>query len=75
MSVGNTCCPLKIRGQHIEQYVSENQDRARNARNRSLEAAFAAWAEDLRSDQTKFEADKILILGFHKLKISFFHHT
>lgn len=55
--------PLKIRGEHIESYVVENQDRARNAHAKSLEAAFSAWMEDLRADQSKFEADKILTLS------------
>ncbi|CAL1153018.1 unnamed protein product [Cladocopium goreaui] len=54
---------LEIRGEHIDQYVSEHQDRARDAHAKSLQAAFAAWQEDLAADQSKFEADRILTLG------------
>ena len=53
---------LQIRSQHMEQYVVEKQDRSQNAHNRSLEAAFLAWCEDLKSDEMKFEADKLLML-------------
>ena len=56
---------LKIRGEHIDQYVSEHQDRARDAHAKSLQAAFAAWQEDLAADQSKFEADRILTLGLN----------
>ena len=65
--VGDFCllsfASLKIRGEHIDQYLAENQDRSRNAHQKSLEAAFAAWQEDLKSDETKFDADRILPLG------------
>jgi len=47
----------------LEQYISESQDKAKNAHEKSLHAAFAAWMEDLKSDQTKFEAEKILTFG------------
>ena len=47
----------------MDDYVSQNQDRARNAHSKSLEAAFAAWQEELRADQTQFAADLILPLG------------
>ena len=53
----------QIRGQHIDEYVAAHQDASRNAHARSLEAAFAAWQEDLRSDQSRFEAEKIMTLG------------
>jgi len=45
--------------------VSEHQDRARDAHAKSLQAAFAAWQEDLVADQSKFEADRILTLGLN----------
>ena len=59
---GCSVCSLKIRGEHIDKYITENQDRARNAHLKSLTAAFAAWTEDLKHDQTKFEAERILHL-------------
>ena len=54
---------LQIRGEHLDSFISQSQDRARNAHEKSLQAAFSAWAEDLKADQSKFEADLILTLG------------
>lgn len=44
----------------MEQYVAEHQDRSRNALNKSLEAAFLSWQEDLRADQAQYMNDKIV---------------
>jgi len=49
----------------VHQYVAEHQDRSKNAMKKSMEAAFLAFSEDLRSDQTQFTSDLILILGCH----------
>ncbi|CAK9021468.1 Uncharacterized protein SCF082_LOCUS15362 [Durusdinium trenchii] len=43
----------------MEEYVSQNQDRARNAHNKSVECAFQAWTEQLRADQGLFESIKL----------------
>ena len=48
----------------MEEYVTKNQDRAKNAHLKSLDAAFSAWTEDLKSDHTQFESDRIVLLGF-----------
>ena len=44
----------------MERYVAEHQDRSRNALNKSLEAAFVSWQEDLRADEALYLNDKIL---------------
>ena len=38
----------------------QHQDKSKNARLKSEEAAFAAWLEELRADQTQFVAEKVL---------------
>jgi len=45
--------------------VQDKQDKAKNAHVKSLQAAFGAWVEDLRADQAKFDADRILKLDFY----------
>ena len=47
----------------VEEYVQEHQDRSRNALQKSVEAAFHSWAEDLKADQAQFMAEKLLPLG------------
>lgn len=54
---------LKIRGQSVETSIMESQDRTKNALQKSLEAAFGAWAEQLASDQIRFEQNKLLTLS------------
>lgn len=54
---------LKIRGQSVETFIMESQDRTKNALQKSLEAAFGAWAEQLASDQIRFEQNKLLTLS------------
>lgn len=53
-------CNLQAQGKTMEQYVAEHQDRSRNALNKSLEAAFLSWQEDLRADQAQYMNDKMV---------------
>ena len=62
------CLCAKVRGKSLEDFVSANQDRSRNALQKSLEAAYGAWVEQLKGDQTQFEAEQILILGSYLFK-------
>lgn len=48
----------------MEEYVAEHQDRSKNALDRSTEAAFVSWLEDLKADEALFMSDKIMSLGF-----------
>ncbi|CAK8994487.1 unnamed protein product [Durusdinium trenchii] len=52
----------KVRGKSVEEFLTAHQDRARSALQKSLEAAYSAWVEQLKSDQTQFESEKILHL-------------
>ena len=45
--------------------MQDKQDKAKNAHVKSLQAAFGAWVEDLRADEAKFDADRILKLDFY----------
>jgi len=47
-------------GKTLEDYMVQHQDKSKNARLKSEEAAFAAWLEELRADQTQFVAEKVL---------------
>ena len=49
-------------GKTLESYVSEHQDRSRNALQKATEAAFLAWVEELRADQHQFMSEKVLYL-------------
>lgn len=57
----------QVRGQHIEDYIVEAQDNVRSAHQRSLEAAFAVWKQQLGNDQAKFESSKLMTLGVKSL--------
>ena len=59
---------VQAQGKMVNSYVAEHQDRSKNAMMKSMEAAFLAWSEDLRSDQTQFTSDLILLLGCHGAK-------
>ena len=48
----------------MEDYVAAHQDRSRNALNKSTEAAFLSWQEDVRADQAQYMSDRILNLVF-----------
>ncbi|CAL1142471.1 unnamed protein product [Cladocopium goreaui] len=51
---------LEVRGETVDNFIAEAQDRTRNALASSLTAAFKAWNEQLRSDQVAFQSEKIL---------------
>ena len=56
----------------MEDYVAAHQDRSRNALNKSTEAAFLSWQEDVGADQAQFLSDRILNLVFGFGVFSFF---
>lgn len=45
--------------------MQDKQDKAKNAHIKSLQAAFGAWVEDLRADEAKFDAARILKLDLY----------
>ena len=47
----------------MDSYMSEHQDRSRNALQKAAEASFLAWCEELKADQAQFLSEKILCLG------------
>lgn len=53
-------------GKTLEDYMVQHQDKSKNARLKSEEAAFAAWLEELRADQTQFVAEKVLCPSCNK---------
>ncbi|CAK9080612.1 unnamed protein product, partial [Durusdinium trenchii] len=59
------CCVFFIaQGRTLEQYVQDQQDKSRNALQKSLQAAFAAWKEELAADQAAFAAEKLALPGY-----------
>ncbi|CAL1131960.1 unnamed protein product [Cladocopium goreaui] len=52
---------LEVRGQTVESFISQSQDRQRNAMQKSVQAAFRAWQEQLASDQVIFEQQQIML--------------
>ena len=46
----------------MDTYMSEHQDRSRNALQKAAEASFLAWCEELKADQAQFLSEKILCL-------------
>lgn len=54
---------LEVRGEVVDDFIADSQDRQKNAVSRSLAAAYNVWRESLQSDQIKFESEKIAILG------------
>ena len=54
----------EAKGKSFEDYIAQHQDSARNALQKSHEAAFLAWHEELRADQAQFTSDRILKHGF-----------
>lgn len=54
---------LQVKGESIEQFIQESQDKTRNAKAKSEQAAFLVWTEQLKSDQGMFAAVKISSLG------------
>ena len=59
----------------MDSFVSEHQDRSRNALQKSMEAAFAAFTEELKADQSQFQAEQLLPLGFMFSCAEFFVQT
>ena len=51
---------VQAHGRTLEDYMVQHQDKSKNARLKSEEAAFAAWLEELRADQTQFVAEKLM---------------
>ncbi len=56
------CTLLKARGKTMETYIAERQDKSRSALQKSVEAAFLSWTEELKADQAQFCNEKILLL-------------
>ena len=52
-----------MRGESLETFVSEAQDKSRNALTKSKEAAFLAFCEQLQSDQLQYEQHMLVRLG------------
>ncbi|CAK9107180.1 Uncharacterized protein SCF082_LOCUS49906 [Durusdinium trenchii] len=50
----------RVRGQTVEAFIASSQDKTKNALNRSMEAAFNAFMQQLSEDQVTFEQQKIL---------------
>lgn len=50
---------LQIRGESVDTFICEAQDRARNAHSKSVAAAWNVWSELLQQDQITFEAERI----------------
>ena len=51
----------------MEDFISDAQDKTRNARTKSELAGFNVWKEQLNADQCQFEAQKIMWLGIASL--------
>ena len=62
----------QAQGKTMEDYIATHQDRSRNALNKSTEAAFLSWQEDLRADQSQYISDRIVNLGFWVFSFYFF---
>eukprot|EP00435_Cladocopium_sp_Y103_P023953 s3522_g5.t2 len=52
---------LEVRGQAVETFISQSQNRQRNAMMKSVQAAFKAWEEQLGADQVTFEQQQIML--------------
>ena len=52
--------PLKIRGETVETFIAEAQDKSRNALMKSLEAGFNAFCEQLSNDEMQFDQAQLL---------------
>jgi hypothetical protein len=59
-----------VRGQTVESFISQSQDRQRNAMQKSVQAAFRAWQEQLASDQVIFEQQQIMLLSLTRKSLS-----
>jgi len=63
---------LQIKGQSVDDFISQAQDRTRNAKARSELAGFNMWKEQLQSDQVQFEASKIMKLRLNRNYFMYF---
>eukprot|EP00435_Cladocopium_sp_Y103_P069260 s569_g33.t1 len=50
---------LEVKGESVDEFICQAQDRTRNAHSKSLAAAWNVWHEMLRADQIAFESDRI----------------
>ena len=50
----------EVRGTTLDNFISEAQDRQKNALSKSVQAAFLSWQEQLQNDQIQFEQASIL---------------
>lgn len=50
---------MQVRGECIEDFICQSQDKTKNAKLKSEQAAYLVWEEQLKSDQATFEAVKI----------------
>ena len=60
--------PLQIRGETVENFISDAQDRSRNALAKSLEAGFNSFCEQLSNDQMQYEQAQLLNHGNANMK-------
>eukprot|EP00438_Fugacium_kawagutii_P011632 Skav222046 [mRNA] locus=scaffold1020:324341:331943:+ [translate_table: standard] len=51
---------LQVKGSTLEDFVTQAQDRQKNAYNKSMVAAFQSWAQQLQADQVSFESQRIM---------------
>ena len=59
MDVNVNCHPVQIRGESVDEFICQAQDRTRNAHSKSLAAAWNVCKELLQADQVAFESDRI----------------
>ncbi|CAL1125989.1 unnamed protein product [Cladocopium goreaui] len=50
---------LEVKGECVDDFITQAQDRTRNAQSKSLQAAWLVWREMLQADQITFESEKI----------------
>ena len=60
---GKKLKPLQAAGKTLDEYMIQHQDRSRNALLKSQEAAFLAWCEELKADQSQYDAESFMSLG------------
>ena len=56
----------------MESFICDAQDKAKNALQKSLQAAHLVWREQLCADQVKFESSRIMPLGLGSLAFKYF---
>ena len=54
-----TASHLQVRGECVDDFIAQAQDRTRNAQTKSIQAAWNMWKEQLMADQVTFTSDKI----------------